>query len=484
MNKARLLALLGIVLLAGCERREQGAVRVVVIGDNPAVVDPAAGPLTEPQAVLLGAAAQGLVRFDPQGNIVAGLAERWNVSDDGLSYIFRLRSGEWPGGRRIRADDVARLLRRNIARASRNPLKDTAGAVKQIVAMTDRVLAIELAAPRPHLLQLLAQPEFALVRGGSGSGPFTISTQGQGLRLTRELPGPEDEPTETETVELAAVPVEAAVQRFVAGQADVVLGGRVADLPVALGTRLPRGSLRFDPAAGLFGLVPARATGLAADRDVRSLLDQALDRDALVAALSVPNLQPRLSILEPGLDSGIPPAIPRWTEQPLADRRAALLAEAPRFLPAQPEGSTTRPVIQVGLPDGPGGAILLARLRADWGALGFDVEQAETERSADFRFVDQVAPSMSPAWYLRSFRCGAVPVCSEEADTRLEAARMTLDARERARLFYEAERLMRDRVLFLPIATPVRWSLVARLPGFVENRFARHGLTDLRARPE
>ena len=30
------------------------------------------------------------------GNIVAGLAERWNVSDDGLSYIFRIASTEWP----------------------------------------------------------------------------------------------------------------------------------------------------------------------------------------------------------------------------------------------------------------------------------------------------------------------------------------------------------------------------------------------------
>lgn len=484
MNKARLLALLGIVLLAGCEGREGGAVRVVVIGEAPAVVDPAAGPLTEPQAVLLGAAAQGLVRFDPQGNIVAGLAERWNVSDDGLSYIFRLRGGEWPSGRRIRADDVARLLRRTVARASRNPLKDTAGAVKQVVAMTDRVLAIELAAPRPHLLQLLAQPEFALVRGGTGTGPFTPEQQGDALRLTRELPGPEDQPPVTQTVALAAAPAEAAVRRFAAGAADLVLGGRAADLPVALGTPLPRGSLRFDPAAGLSGLVPARATGLAADRDVRSLLDQALDRDALVAALGVPDLQARAAILEPGLDGGIPPAVPRWTARPLAERRAALLAEAPRFLPQVDADAPARPVVRVLLPDGPGGAILLARLRADWGALGLDVEPATSERSADFRLLDQVAPSISPAWYLRSFRCDAVPVCAEEADSRLEAARVTLDAGERARLFSEAERLMRDRVLFIPLTAPVRWSLVRGLPGFVENRFARHGLTDLRTRPE
>ena len=484
MNKARTLALLGLLLATGCERREEGAVRVTVIGEEPAIVDPAAGPLTEPQAVLLAAAAQGLVRFDAQGNIVAGLAERWNVSDDGLSYIFRLRTGEWASGRKIRAQDVARLLRRSVAVASRNPLKDTAGAVKQIVAMTDRVLAIELAAPRPHLLQLLAQPEFALIRGEGGTGPFQLAREDGALLLTRELPGPEDQPAVHERVELAAAPALAATKRFMSGQADLVLGGRFADLPVAHGTRLPRGSLRFDPAAGLFGLVPARGDGLAADRDVRSLLDQALDRDSLVAALRVPDLQPRASILEAGLDGGIPPAVPRWTSQPLGVRRPALLAEAPTFLPPQPEGASSRRIIRVALPEGPGGAIVLARLRADWGALGLDVEQAVSDRSADFRLIDWVAPSVSPAWYLRSFRCDAVPICSPEADARLEAARVTLDARERARLFYEAERLMRDEVLFIPIAAPIRWSLVRGLPGFVENRFARHGLTDLRTRPE
>ena len=43
--------------------------------------------------------------------------------------------------------------------------------------MTDRVLEIRLRAPRPNLLQLLAQPEFALVRNGQGSGPFAIAGQ-------------------------------------------------------------------------------------------------------------------------------------------------------------------------------------------------------------------------------------------------------------------------------------------------------------------
>ena len=91
---------------AGCERTHSGTTDVIVIGDTPAVVDPAAGPLTEPQAVLLSGVAQGLVQFDAAGQIVPGLAERWNVTDDGLSYIFRLQSAEWPDGAKVTAQSL------------------------------------------------------------------------------------------------------------------------------------------------------------------------------------------------------------------------------------------------------------------------------------------------------------------------------------------------------------------------------------------
>ena len=40
---------------------------------------------------------------------------------------------------------------------------------------------------------------------------------------------------------------------------------------------------------------------------------------------------------------------------------------------------------------------------------------------------------------------------------------------------------MREAVLFIPVAAPVRWSLVSRtVTGFAENRFARHSLVGLR----
>ena len=72
----------------GCDRRPAGASR------------PGLGPLGTADAVFLQNVAQGLVSFDASGNIVGGLAERWNVSDDGLSYIFRLASANGPTERK------------------------------------------------------------------------------------------------------------------------------------------------------------------------------------------------------------------------------------------------------------------------------------------------------------------------------------------------------------------------------------------------
>src|SRR5690349_2180759 len=124
---------------AACGSGASDLSRVAVIGPEPKLVETVSAPLTAGEALMRANVAQGLVRFDERGQVIPGLAERWNVSDDGLSYIFRLQTGNWPNGRKIRADEIARILNRQIRAGSANPLKDTLGAVSEIVAMTDRV---------------------------------------------------------------------------------------------------------------------------------------------------------------------------------------------------------------------------------------------------------------------------------------------------------------------------------------------------------
>ena len=479
------LALLPILALAlapaGCRQQPEGAVKVVVIGSQPQLRDPAQGPLSPPDALLLQSVAQGLVGFDSAGNIVPALAERWNVSDDGLSYIFRIASTQWPDGRKITAQQVARLLKRQIAGRSKNPLKDALGAVEDLVAMTDRVIEIRLIAPRPNLLPLLAQPEFAVIRGDLGSGPFAYSrgADGKELHLARGIASSDEEATRRQEVTLAGKTAEAAVGDFTAGKSDLVLGGSFTDLPFAERIKAPRGSLRFDPASGLFGLLPLRSGGELDKPEIRQMLSQAIDRDGFIAALGVPNLAPRATLLEPGLDGLPTPVIPAWTATALGDRLPALRAQADRLF-----ARTSRPDIRIALPDGPGADLLLRQLALDWGALGFTVERARTNAAADFLLIDEVAPSTSAAWFVRRLRCGTVPVCDAATDQLLDAARTALIPAQRYALLAQAAAKIDDDRLFIPITAPIRWSLVSkRVQGFAGNRYARHTLTDLEQRP-
>jgi peptide/nickel transport system substrate-binding protein len=430
----RLLAWLSLATLAlapaACRKEPEGAARVVVIGGEPKLRNPALGPLSAPDAVLIGNVAQGLVRFDASGNIVAGLAERWNVSDDGLSYIFRIAATDWPDGRKITAQQVARLLKREFAPRSRNTLKDPLGVVEDVVAMTDRVIEIRLSAPRPNLLALLAQPELAVLRDDVGTGPFQFAPErgdrGE-LRLRRVISDPDAESSRSEEVLLSGATAEQAVKRFAKGEADLVLGGTFADLPYAQRVKLPRGSLRFDPASGLFGLVPTRSDGPLDKPEVRRLLSAAIDRAAFVSGIGVPGLAPRGTLLEPGLDGVPAPVPPAWFGAAIEDRRPAL---------------------------------------------------------ADFALIDEVAPSSSPAWFARRFRCEAASVCDPDIDELLASARTSQIPAQRYALLAQAAGRIDDAQLVIAITAPVRWSLVAgRIDGFAGNRFVRHTLTDLAQKP-
>jgi peptide/nickel transport system substrate-binding protein len=465
---------------ASCQRKSQGVVQVLVVGDTPRLVDPQRGQLSAGEAVLINNTAQGLVRFDARGQIEPGLAETWNVSDDGLSYIFRLANGNWPNGRKITAEQVARMLRRMLGPSSRDPLKDSLGAVSDVVAMTDRVIEIRLAQPRPQLLQLLAQPEMGLVNEGGGTGPFSIERPkgSMALRLTREIDQPDEEQPIREELDLAGAAVRDAVEAFAAGKADLVLGGTFADLPAARAANLPRRALQFDPASGLFGLVPARSTGPIADPQIRSLLSQAIDRDALVSALAVPGLVPRATVLEPGLDAIPDPVPPAWTATPLAERQAALASTAKRLFAGKPA-----PPITIALPQGTGADMVFDRLSADWGALGIKVERAALKDAADLRLVDEVARSTSASWFVRQFRCPVVSICDDHQEELLKAAREAAIMPQRTALLQQAAAEIDDKQLFIPIAAPIRWSLVSsRIAGFSGNRFAIHTLTELEQR--
>jgi ABC-type transport system substrate-binding protein len=66
----------------------------------------------------------------------------------------------------------------------------------------------------------------------------------------------------------------------------------------------------------------------------------------------------------------------------------------------------------------------------------------------------------------------------------MEAARSMPVPGQRYALLTQAAARIEDAQLFIPITSPVRWSLVSgRIQNFGGNRYASHTLTDLEQRP-
>jgi peptide/nickel transport system substrate-binding protein len=179
-------------------------------------------------------------------------------------------------------------------------------------------------------------------------------------------------------------------------------------------------------------------------------------------------------LLDAGLDGVAPPAPPAWLATPLTERLAALRAQADKHF------GKNKPAIRVALPQGPGPDLLFQELVRDWGAIGLTVERVQPGATADFGLIDEVAPSTSPGWFVRHFRCGVVAICDDQADALMAAARATPVPQQRYALLGQAAARIDDAQLFIPITAPIRWSLVSdRVQGFAGNRYARHTLTGL-----
>ncbi|MDH4399436.1 ABC transporter substrate-binding protein, partial [Sphingorhabdus sp.] len=178
------LLLLCSAMLVGCsEGVDNERVRIDVIEDRPRPFNVSATPLPLASAYLRAATAQGLVTFDEKGRVAPGLANRWIVTDDGLSYIFRLNKTRWNDGRELTAQEVAGLLNARIRELGKGNLGPELGVIDRVVAMTGKVVEIRLKAPMPYLLELLALPEFGLLTKGVGSGPMQAKKFGRAMQL-------------------------------------------------------------------------------------------------------------------------------------------------------------------------------------------------------------------------------------------------------------------------------------------------------------
>ena len=138
------------------------------------------------------------------------------------------------------------------------------------------------------------------------------------------------------------------------------------------------------------------------------------------------------------------------------------------------------------MPDGPGSQLVLAHLTADFAAIGVGLNRVPEGTRAELRLVDSVARYGRATWFLNQLACAVQKaVCSPVGDDLLAQARRAVDPRQRAALLGQAEGEITAANGFIPIARPLRWSLVrSGVTGFALNPWGWHPLPPLAMLPK
>ncbi|HMI99374.1 MAG TPA: ABC transporter substrate-binding protein [Gaiellaceae bacterium] len=196
-----------------------------------------------------------LVEAWPERTIVPSLAERWEISDDGLRYLFHLREGlRWSDGEPLTAHDVEFGVKRML-----NPKRPAITAPIYFVlengedyylgrnddadrigvrALDDRTVEFRLVAPTPYFMNLVnrpdggPQPRHAIERDGDAwsepdkqvvSGPFRqLERSNERLVLVRNDAYTGIHTGNVERVELTAATADEALEPLDRGEVDLV----------------------------------------------------------------------------------------------------------------------------------------------------------------------------------------------------------------------------------------------------------------------
>ncbi|HEV7276078.1 MAG TPA: ABC transporter substrate-binding protein [Devosiaceae bacterium] len=160
---------------------------------EPPNLDPTAGAAAAIDEVVYANIFEGLTRFAPDGSVVPGLAESWDISEDGLTYTFHLREGvTFHDGSTFDAEDVKFSFDRARAEDSVNAQKALFADIESVEVVDPQTVELTLSKPNGNMLFNLAWGDAVIVAPESaennatnpiGTGPFTFVDWAQGDRV-------------------------------------------------------------------------------------------------------------------------------------------------------------------------------------------------------------------------------------------------------------------------------------------------------------
>ena len=383
MRHRSFLALLSAALLtAGCTKREtpvEEGIRThtLLIGNlaEPASLDPNLVDAYTDNNISV-ALFEGLTVLDEKtARPLPGVAERWEISPDGLVYTFHLRgNAQWSNGDAVTADDFAYSLQRILTPAFAAsysymvwPIKNAeafnSGKLKDfsavgVTVLDAHTLRITLDRPTPYLLSIAAHNTWmpvhratvekfgrmqdrstAWTRPGNlvSNGPFTLSEWQPNSRIVVTKNPHYWDVAHSHLERVIFFPTEQAdteERNFRAGQVHLTYSVPASKIPVYQQTS--PGELRLDLQLSQLYLNFNTTRAPLNNPKVRRALGLAIDRAAICRSVYNGSRLPAPSFTPPGCGGYVPP------EKVRLDYAAAraLLAEAGypggRGLPSMP----------------------------------------------------------------------------------------------------------------------------------------------------
>lgn len=453
---------------APADDRRGGELRLGFLVDQVPSMDPPKSHSGPVAGALLPNLFSGLVQFDDQLTLIGDLAEDWEVAEDGLQYTFRLREGlTFHNGDRLIADDIIYSYERTIDPDFASAHASTLDLIEEMTATDDQTVVIRMSETFAPFLAvacvrgpgraLVAVPRRAIEEMGDeqfgltpvGSGPFMIVPESRELGRGFELVAFDgwhggrpllDKITVREIPEPSSI-----VNALAAGDIDMV-----NILP-------PTGAAQVRSTDGLVLLeAPGTNWRSIAMNTTRPPWDDITARMAVAKAIDRQDFIEKVyfGLAVPGVDP-IAPAFgwayrsPETVDNPQAfDLDEALRLAAEAGLDGQ------QPVLISSTADQRGAEVVRIALQK----IGLDVQiepaessvitERQTSGNFDFTFLGSSVDSDPDEGFWNFFRSDGPRSVhrfhNDEVDELLAATRTTTDMEERARLFQEVSRILRE----------------------------------------
>lgn len=420
---------------------------------------------------LIGNVYEGLVRWNRDLALEPALAERWDVSADGLTYTFHLRDAQFSDGSPTTADDVVFSLER-IRSDKRSAYPAPLGAVDSITAADPKTVVIKLkSAFAPFLGNLeiwnmgivsradvdKQGEEKAFSTAPVTSGPYAVKEWKPNEKLVLE-PNPhfwrQGYPRSDASVELIEIASpETRVAMLKAGEVDVVRSvpwAQIDDLKTVATV-----DMRLEPSTTIYMTLLNHKREPFSNMKARQAAAHAIDNKALAKAITRGYAQPANTTLPGSIDfhDGEYPGIaydPARAKELLAESGMAghevkILATAGAteqqmalLLQAQWQAIGLKPVI----------------VNVDGGAWWDSTGKGDYDAAANWWYNETPDPDLAVRWAV----CGSCGSNSyntfyenPKVDELVEQGTTETDTAKRAEIYKEIQRITTEEVAQIPL---------------------------------